>query len=231
MGREGVQKFGVIDGTPVGPGGRGPLPERQVGIGDDQIRREFRGGSQPVAGGTGPPGRVKGKTGGRELGIADAAGRADRGFGKAKRLGVGAVDLHPDPPVGLGEGQLQRVRQPVPDGVLDHQPVHHHVDVVGPGPGQFFDRLDLPDLAIHLDPGESLLSQSLEQLFVGSLFPLHQGRQEDDPGPLPQGHDGVHHGVQGLGGDGTTADVAVGDAHPGVEKTQVVVDFGHRAHC
>ena len=74
------------------------------------------------------------------------------------------------------------------------------------------------------------LPGALQDLGVFALLaPDHRGHHLD-AGPLGEGHDLVNDLVDGLLADLLAALGAVGGAHPGPEKTEVVVDLCDRTH-
>ena len=63
-----------------------------------------------------------------------------------------------------------------------------------------------------------------------TLFPADHRREHHEPGALSQGLHPVYDLVDGLAANLLAALGAVGDAHPGPEQTQIVVDLRHRAN-
>ena len=65
---------------------------------------------------------------------------------------------------------------------------------------------------------------------MGALLAPHHRCQQLIPDPFRQGHDLVHHLVDGLGTDRAIALGAVGFSGAAEEQTQIILDFRHRAH-
>ena len=73
-------------------------------------------------------------------------------------------------PAAHPERQLHGLRDPEPHAVLDHQPVHYHLDVVDLVAVQLHPLFDGADLAVGADALEALLSDLLEE--VASVFTM-----------------------------------------------------------
>ncbi|OPY13165.1 MAG: hypothetical protein A4E69_01775 [Syntrophus sp. PtaB.Bin138] len=124
---------------------------------------------------------------------------------------------------------FQGVGQPALDAVLDHQPVHHDVDVVFLLLVQFDIVGQVAGLAVDDHPHEALLAEIGQFLPVFAFAAPDDGREEADLRSLREGHDLIHHLGDGLGGDLPAATVAEGAADAGEEEAQVVIDLGHGA--
>ena len=84
-------------------------------------------------------------------------------------------------------------------------------------------------LAVDPDPDEPLLPGVLEEVLELALAAADQRRQHLDPGALGPGEDGIGDLGRALPFDRAAVIGAVGDADPGPEQPQVVVDLGDRA--
>ena len=198
-----------------------------VGNHQVRVRHQLKAQACTVRAGTGRI--VKGEHSGLQLGKADAAVLACIILGKTQLLiGVGQLDHHQS--AGMGAGGFDRVRQPAAQALLQHQTVHHQLDGVL---FVLFQRNLLCQVIqnpIHPNPGKALLPGILKYLLVLALFcPDHRG-QNDKSRTLAQGLHPVYDLVNGLPGDLLAALGTVGNAHPGPQKPQVVVNFRHRAH-
>ncbi len=130
----------------------------------------------------------------------------------------------------MGAGRLNGVRKPPAQALFQYQPVHHQVD------GVLFILLasnflgQIVGNAVHPDPGKTRFPGVLEDLLMLALLPPDHGRQYQKPCALPHGFHPVHDLVDGLTADFFPALGAVGNAHSGPEKPQVVIDLRHRTH-
>ena len=226
----GGQRFKELDevhAMAFGPDRDRPLAQGQTGVGHNQVGGELGGGPQPPALRTGPLRRVEGKTGRCEFAVADAAGEAEGLLAEADGPLAGDVDqCYPMP---LCQGELQGISEPVAEVFLDHQAVDHDVDGMRPAGIERARRFDLDDGSIHSHPRKAVFLQPLEQLVVGAFLPADDGCHDDYPGALRQGRHLVDHLIDGAGGDGLAAAMAVGCAHARVKQAEVVVDFGDGA--
>ena len=116
------------------------------------------------------------------------------------------------------------------DVLLDHQAIHHDLDVVllvllhGDVLGELIEDPVHPAADVAGLPGV------FQHLGVLPLLPPDHRGQHLDPGALGEGEDLVDDLVDGLLADLLAALGAVGGAHPGPEEAEVVVDLRHRAH-
>ena len=104
--------------------------------------------------------------------------------------------------VGQLESGLEAVGQAGANVGLDHDAVHHHVDVVLELLVQRRNAVDLVELAVHLDPGEPLLLEFGKLLAVLALAAAHDGRHQVKPRSLRQRQHAVDHLRDGLALDG-----------------------------
>ena len=223
------------------PAGRGDgsLFQGQVRVGHDQIGVELHAHAQPLALRAGPVRAVE--TEGARLDLRKAAVTVHAGQVLAEQrigriLAVGNVvdDHHP---VALLEGGLDGVGQAADRGprffrglvfeLARHQPVDDDLDRVVLVAVQVDIVVDVVHLAVDAHAHEPGLADVLEDAFVAALAVLDDRRQYLDA-PL-RGH--AQHGVddllRALGLDFLAAHRAVGNANPGVQQAQVVVDLSH----
>ena len=225
---QGVQHLVVVQGAPAGPGQDGPLAKGEFRVGHDQLVVEIHPRSEPAAVGAGPVGAVEGKHAGRQLRHADAAAGAGVPFAEKDLLKARCVDA--DEPAGQPGCRFQGIPKALADPFTDDQPVHDDVDVVASVlfKGDFL--AQFPHPAVDADPDEAVLQQFFEFLLKFSLFPADEGGQQVDPRAVWIGKDLIHHHIDRLGPDFLPALMAVGDADPGEEKAEIIVDLGDRAH-
>ena len=130
-------------------------------------------------------------------------------------------------------GELQRgleaLGQPLADVGAHHDAVHHHVDVVLEllvERGRF---RDLVELAVDLDPLETLLQIFGELLAVFALAAAHDRRQQIEPRALGQRQHAVDHLGDGLALDRQAGRGRIGHADARPQQAHVVVDLGDGA--
>ena len=207
----------------------GPIHQGLVPVGDHQICIRHQPEAQAGTAGAGTGGVVEGEHSGFQLRQAYAAVLTGVVQGEAQLLSIRwQFDGHKS--AAVGAGRFNGVRQTAAQSFLQNQPVHHQINIV------LFVLLRTDLLCqviqdpIHPDTGKALLPGILEHLLMLALFPPDDGRQDDKPRPLPQGLDPIHDLVDGLPVDLLAALGAVGSAHSGPQKPQIVVDLRHRAH-
>ena len=205
-----------------------PCRKAQAPVRDHPGRIHLHQRAQAAAGGTGAIGIVEGKHARGEFLNADVAVRAGVVLRKHHILAVNDIDHHQA--AGQRGRCFQRVGEPLLHIRPDHQPVHHHFDGVLIGLLKFRRIAELIDLAIHPNPYKALLGHILHQLGMLTLTTAHNGRKQLNPGALGQGHDLIHDLVHGLLADFLSANRAMRGTGPGIQKPQIIVNLGHRAH-
>ena len=205
-----------------------PTGNGQALIRDHQILVKLHLVSQAKAVRAGTEGIVEGKASGLDLLHTDAAVRTGKAL--AERHGFPADDIHDDQTIRQRHDIFQRVRQPLPDPILYHQTIHDDLDVVffifiqGDILGQ------LIQIAVHPHAHIAALPCLLKQLHVLALASPHHRRQQLDLRPLRQLHDLIRHLIHTLLADLPAAFRAVGNADPGIQQTEIIVNLCHRAH-
>ena len=148
-------------------------------------------------------------------------------LGERQRLSVDDVDRHE--PVGQLERRLDRVREPVAQVVLHHEPVDDHLDRVL----QLLVELDLlvevALLPVDLHAREPLAAELLEQVLVLALPVADDRRVDGELRPLGQAQHLVDDRLDGLARDRPPADRAVRPPGARVQEPKVVVDLRDRA--
>ncbi|MPM73968.1 hypothetical protein SDC9_120953 [bioreactor metagenome] len=221
------------DGVPLdvvpAAGGHRSLNQREGAVGDDEVGVHLQLGAQARAGGTGAVGVVEGKHAGRQLLDGDAAVLAGIVLRKEDvPLLLQHVDNHQT--ARQGGGCLHRVGEPTGNVGPDHEPVHNDLDVVLFVLLQLNFFRKLVERAVHPAADVAGFARVLEHLSVFALPGAHHGSQYLNPRPLRQGQHLIDDLVDGLLPDFLAALGAVGRAHPCPEQTQVIVNFGYRAH-
>ncbi len=182
----------VVVGGAHRPRGDRALADRQRRVGDDELGVDLHLRAQPGAARAGAVGSVEREDPRLEL---DQAGPVDRAGellreGEHPAAGAGAAgirfvdQLDLDQPVGERHRRLDRVRQPLAQVGLHHQPVDDDGDVVLVLLVEHDLLVEPAQLAVDLDPAEALGPQLLELLAVLALAPAHDRRQHHEAGPL-----------------------------------------------
>ena len=193
----------------------GPLFDRQLFVGDDEVGVEEHLGADAVAVGAGAGRVVEREQPRRDLGVADAAGRA--GELLAEQQVVAPQRRHLDDPFGQLGRQLDRVGQPLPDAVLLDQPIDEHLDRVRRRSSTA--RAARPARAgrrrcwrARSRPGAACSEARAKSPF----FSRTTGRQHGEALPLGEIHDPVDHLLDGLRFDPLAAVPAMNgpDARP-----------------
>ena len=207
----------------------GPLADAQSLVGYHQIQVKFHLIPQTGAHRAGPERIVKGKTPGFNLADAHPAVRTGKTLAEGK--GFPADDIHHQKPLRQLQHILNGIRQTALNTRLYRQTVHHYINIV-------FDVLlqgdvfrELIETAVHPHPDIAALPGSVQNLGVFPLAPPDHRGQKLQLGALRQFHNLIHHLVHGLPGNLPAALRTMGNADPGIEKTEIVIDLRHRSHC
>ena len=223
-----LQRLHVILARRIGPRRDRPFGERQPVVRHHHLRIEEHLYAQPVAGRAGALRRVEGEQPGLDLLDAEArdgAGEARREDGALAAVGV----LRHRESFGEIERRLDRIGQAVAEIGPHDDAIHHHVDVVLVFLVERRRLGDLVELAVDLDPLETLLLQLLQFLAVLALAAARDGRHQVEPRALGHRLDAIDHLRDGLAFDRQAGGRRVGHAHAGEQQTQIVVDFRDRA--
>ncbi len=146
---------------------------------------------------------------------------------RAGGFGVGELDHRHA--VGQLEALFERIRQPRADIGFHHQPVDHHVDVVGEFLVERLDLLDFVEGAVDLDALVALAQEVGELLAVFALAAAHHRRQHIDARALRQCQHAVDHLRHGLAFNGQSSRRRIGHADARPQQAHVVVDLGDGA--
>ena len=218
---------GVAPDVAPAAGRDGAVHDAEIGIGHDELRIHQHLHPQAGAGGAGAGGIVEREQPRRQLLNGDAAVLAGVVLGKADGL-ILAHQIHEEQAAGESQRRLRRVGQTARDPLLDHQAVHHDLNVVL----FVFFELDLLAQIVQntIHPGTDIagLLRVLKDLGMLPLAAADHRREQLDAAALRQIENAVHDLVNALLADLPSALGAVGHAHPRPEQTQVVVDLRHR---
>ena len=204
------------------------LVDREVGVGDDELRVDLELDPEPVARLARPVRRVEREVPGRQLVERQPAERARERLREVLDLLAAIVRRDGDrrDPFGELERGLERVGDAPPDVRLGDQAVDDDLDRVLVVLGQADGLGELADLAVDPRAREPLPRQVAEQLLVLALAPPDHGRQHLELRALRQLHHLIHDLLGRLAADRAPAVRAVGMADAGEEHPEVVVDLG-----
>ena len=212
------------------------LIEREIRIGDDQIRIDFETRPQTETSFTGAIGAVERKIARCELLETRAAFRASHVLRKGDDFACTSVCAHQldgSDTVGQLERSLQTVRQSALNRCLAHQAVHHDVDVVLLVAGQLRVALEklgnVHGFAIDLRASESLRDQVGEHRLVLTFATPHDGSQDLESSSLRKFLDLVDDLLRSLPGQWRVVFPTVLNADPRPQQPEIVVDLGDRA--
>ena len=146
---------------------------------------------------------------------------------KRELLAIG--HRHPDKPLSHPEGGLERVGQAGGDPLADRQAVDHHLDgvpfvLVEIGRGGGVDHLGVDPRA-----DEPLPDHLRKELLVLALSTLDERSEQEKSSALFETHELIDHLFHGLRSDGDLAIRTERDPDGGPEKSEIVVNLGHRA--
>ena len=213
----------------------GPVHQTHLGIGDDELRVDVLGRSQPGAHRAGTPRAVE-----RELPrlqlihldvVAIGTGQILREPPFPVRGVLGAIDeVDGDDATRQPHGGLHRLGEPLLDRGLDDEPVDDHVDVVLAFLVQGRHLAQPVHRAVHPHTSETVGGELAEQFDVLPLAATYHWGEHLELGAFVDGEQPVDDLLRGLFGDGFATDGAVRHTDARPQQTQVVVDLGDGAH-
>ena len=212
-----------------GPRHERALGDRQARIGNEQVRVDLLLRAQTGAARTRAVGGVEGEDPRLQLRERDAVVGTRELLAEEQRAAL-VDEVDRDEPLCKLRCGLDGLREPRAQVGLHREPVDDHLDRVLELLVERDLFLEQVQLAVHLHAGEALVAQLLEDVLVLAL-PVTDDRGIDgELRPLRQLEDLVDDRLLALARDRLAADRAVRPADPRVEKAQVVVDLGDRAH-
>ena len=221
-----------IRGFTLAPGGNRAVGDFQGDIGHDKAVVKEQLHPQPVADRTGPERRVERKQARFNLGDGKAADRTGEFFAENNPLGLALVrgGFQHANAVGQIQRRAKTVGKPLFQPFLDHNPVHHHVNVMAQFLVQNRHILDLVKRAVDLDALKALFAQVDEILAVFALAVTYRRGQQIAARALGQGHHPVNHVLHLLRHDRQAGRGAERGAGAGEQQAQVIVNLGHGAN-
>ena len=209
------------------PGGDGALGDGEAAVGNDEGGVEFQLGAEAVAVGASAVGGVEGEEAGFEVGEADVAVLAGEAFAEGDFVAVD--DLDGDEAFAELERGFEGVGEAHAGVGLGGEAVDDDVDVVPEVAVEVGDVVEGNDLAVHAGTDEAGAAGVVKDALVLALAVDDDGGEDHEAGVLVPVQDQVDHFLDGLGGEGFAAGVAVrlADARP--EEAHVVVDLGDGA--
>jgi len=115
-------------------------------------------------------------------------------------------------------------------GMIDHQPIHHGFNCVDFVAIQRYFILQAHHLPIHPHADKPGFADFLKDSLVSPLAPTDNGSKDQQPCTIREVKQQVHNFLCRLFDHLTPADRAVGNAHPGKQEAQVIINLGYRAN-
>ena len=220
--------LGHLARVEIPPGnGHRPLAQGLVPVRHHQFFVQFHAEAQPRTVRAGAEGIVEGKEPRLDLLNADIAHGAGVFCGIELLFPLAGYD---DQSFRQLERRFQAVRQPLFDSALDDEAVHDHGDIVL----DVFIQLNLfvqrVNDAVHFRAGVACLAVAFQLFGIFALSAPHDGRVDQNLAPLGHRHHLVRDLIYRLPFDPAAAFRAVRFAHAREQKTEIIVNFRHRAH-
>ena len=223
-----LQRLHVVLARRIGPRRDRALAERQPVVRHHHLRIEEHLYAEAIAGRAGALRRVEGEQARLDLLDGEAGDRAGEARREDRALAVVGV-LRDGEAFGEIERRLDRIGQAIAEVGAHDDAVDDDVDVVLVLLVERGRLGDLVELAVDLDPLETLLLQLLQFLAVLALAAAHDGRHQVEPRAVGHRLDAIDHLRHGLALDRQAGRRRVGHADAGEQQAQVVVDLGDGA--
>ena len=219
---------GVVEAlAPDRPRDERPFLDREGRVRDEQVGVDLELGAEPRATRARSVRRVEGEDPRLELGERDAVLGAREVLGERHRLAVHDVD--DDEALRERRRRLDRLREPLPEVRLHHEPVDDDLDRVLELLVEDDLLLEQPLLAVDLHAREAVAAELLENVLELALAVARDRRVDREPRPLVEPQHLLDDLVERLSCDRPPADRAVRPADARVQQAQVVVDLRDRA--
>ena len=227
-GQDGVCKTPLVHAGLPADDGNSALVDGKTVVRNQQTGVKLHAVAQSRAVRAGAEGVIEGKAAGLDLGDTDPAVRAGKTLAELQEFPADDIRLHQS--LGEGQGIFHGIRHAALGPGTDDQTVHHDLDVV-------LDVLvkgdvlgDIVHIPVYAEAYVAGSPGAVDHLFVPALAAADDRSQDLDTRSLGQGHHAVHHLIYGLLCNLPAAVGAVGDADPGIEQTEIVIDLRHRTH-
>ena len=207
--------------------GDGSLGNTQTLIRNHQIHVKLHLESQSVTDRAGAKWIIERKTSRLNLVNADAAVRAGKTLTEIHRLSVG---IHQKKTAGQSHDRLHGICQSLLNPFLHDQTVHHDLYVML----FIFFQLDLlgqiVQISVNAYPDIAAASGVVQYLHMLAFSAPHNRRQKLDLCPLRQSHQSIHDLIYGLLRNDLATFRTVGNPHPGIKQTEIIIDLRHCSH-
>ncbi len=201
--------------------------DRKGRVRDEQVGVDLELGAEPRAARARSVGRVEGEDPRLELGERNAVLGAREVL--RERHGFSVDDVDDDEPLCERRRRLDRLREPLPQVRLHHEPVDDDFDRVLELLVEDDLLLEQPLLAVDLHAREAVAAELLENVLELALAVTRDRCVDREPRPLVEPQHLLDDLVERLPGDRPPADRAVRPADARVQQAEVVVDLGDRA--
>ena len=145
--------------------------------------------------------------------------------------GLSVNDINGHQPACQFHHGLNGIGKTLCDSITNRQTVHNHIDTVLDVLVQLDLFGKLVETAVNTDSYVSALAGTLKNLGVFSLSSADNRSQQLDLGPLRQLHNLIHHLVNGLLANLSSALGTVGDTDSGIKKPHIIINFRNGTDC
>ena len=194
----------------------------------DHFRVNLQIDAQTGAGRASPIRRVERKHARRDFRQTDPA--IDAGEIFAERQFLRAVHIDVDQAFTQFQRRFQRFSQTAGCVFLYDDPVDHDFQRMLPVLIEFDLFAQLTQFAIDAHPHVAILADFIEQFGVFAFLAANHRRQQRQFRPFALVHQRIHHLLHRLLGNRLAALGAVRSTGPGIEQSQIIIDFGHCPH-
>ncbi len=201
----------------------GTLPNGEILIGYEKILINGDIGAEAGTLWAGTERVVEGEHRRLQFGDADTVFWA--GIVLGERHLLPSYDIHNHDALRDLHGSLHGVREAALNALFDHEAIHDEFNIVLDVFLQFDFLREVMDFSVHPNANKAGLMGLFQRLCECALFPPGNRCQNLDTSPLREFHDLIHDLVHSLGMDFPPTDGTVGNTDPGIQKTEVIIDF------